>query len=236
METENLARQFVEHSISYLKTNNLMRKPRASVPQEMIDESEPDRDDWVTWKAVPSLAMAQKFFLLEEKIGLKFPPLYRELLSHKHFLELAGPIRFYPHPVRDWKEMLLRNYFDGWDPERIIRQGLIPFGDESFMDAGPVCFDARTEPANEDYPVVFWDNEWVGTEKEINPLFSSASIMFRSLIFAVRQGPSFFSHHEGDSSSELPKKRALLKSFLGIDPSGAGGPARDYWTSWGVKP
>jgi len=37
-----------------------------------------------------------------------------------------------------------------------------------------------------------------------------------------------------DDDALLPRKRALLAQFLAIDPEGAGGPARDYWTAWGV--
>jgi hypothetical protein len=34
-----------------------------------------------------------------------------------------------------------------------------------------------------------------------------------------------------DDDALLPRKRALLAQFLAIDPEGAGGPARDYWTA-----
>jgi hypothetical protein len=45
-----------------------------------------------------------------------------------------------------------------------------------------------------------------------------------------------FIYHDptDDDPTLLPRKRALLAQFLAIDPEGAGGPARDYWTAWGV--
>jgi hypothetical protein len=41
---------------------------------------------------------------------------------------------------------------------------------------------------------------------------------------------------DDDDRSLLPQKRELMARFIALDPDGAGGPARGYWTCWGVAP
>ena len=94
----------------------------------------------------------------------------------------------------------------------------------------------KRRDAARDCPVVFWDHEWVGTEKEIQPMFSSSAKMFECLRVVATSDVDFVYHDESDDPALLPKKRALLAEFLSIDPEGAGGPAREYWTCWGVTP
>ena len=174
---------------------------------------------------------------LECSIGYSFPPLYREFLRTYHFRSFDTPIlRFYPHPPLTWQEELNAMYHRAWLPERILGMGLIPFGDERMADAGPVCFDVTRNAANGDCPVVFWDHDWVGTKKERRPLFSSSEAMFRCLAFYAEQEIDFMWGDEGDPPAELCRKQSLLAQFLALDPSGAGGEARGYWTSWGVNP
>ena len=79
---------------------------------------------------------------------------------------------------------------------------------------------------------MFWDHEFVGTDKEIRPLFSSAVGMFRCLAFSVEQEVNFIYHDTDDDPNLLPLKKELLLTFLSIDPEGVGGPAREYWTTW----
>jgi len=61
--------------------------------------------------------------------------------------------------------------------------------------------------------------------------------MFRAFTLCAENDVNFFYHDpEYDAPDELPEKRRLLRDFLALDPEGAGGPARDYWTGWGVTP
>ena len=39
-----------------------------------------------------------------------------------------------------------------------------------------------------------------------------------------------------EDDDRLDAKLPLMEQFLAADPEGAGGPARDYWTGWGVNP
>lgn len=104
------------------------------------------------------------------------------------------------------------------------------------MAAGPVCFDTRRRAADGDCPVVFWDHEWIGTAKEVQPMFSSSRKMFECLTLVATTDFDFIYHDTDDDSSLLPQKGELLARFLSLDPTGAGGPAREYWTCWGVVP
>jgi hypothetical protein len=145
-------------------------------------------------------------------------------------------VRFERHLTNDWSKVLREAYFHLWPRERILDIGLLPFGSEAQMDAGPVCFDTKCRNAAGDCPVVFWDHEWVGTEKEVRPMFSSSARMFECLCVVATNDLNFVYHDDSDDPALLPKKRALLARFLSIDPDGAGGAAREYWTCWGVTP
>lgn len=172
------------------------------------------------------------FAIVKKREFSDYPPLYRDFLIHKHFIGLTEDgIRFERHLPGTWKQILRNLYFNSWVPDRIIGIGLLPFGNESFLDAGPVCFDTREEMPDGDCPVVFWDHEWIDTEKEIHPMFSSSKKMYECLLFAASEEINFFYEAIDESQSLKSTKQELLKQFLSIDQSGAGGPGKDYWTS-----
>jgi hypothetical protein len=203
----------------------------------MRDDSIPQSNDWVGWKAIPSTVTDADLNALEGESGLRFPPIYRDFLRYRHFVELAAVgVTFERHLSNDWANILREAYFQSWPRERILDRGLLPFGSEAYMDAGPACFDTRQRNVAGDCPVVFWDHEWVGTDKEVRSLFSSAAKMFECLWMVASNDLNFVYHDDSEDSSLLPQKRALLARFLSLDPDGAGGPAREYWTCWGVSP
>src|SRR5205823_5910940 len=96
-----------------------------------------------------------------------------------------------------------------WPRDRIIDRGLLPFGAETFMDAGPVCFDTRNAALHGECPVVFWDHEWLGTANELRPMFSSCSKMFECLSFSAATDINFNYHDDSDDSSLLAQKQEL---------------------------
>lgn len=232
MGISELPKTYIEYSIQKLRNQNLMTIVDRNIPDEMRDTTIVcDTRDLVGWKIVPSTVTDQELNELEKHLGLKYPPLYRAFLQSYHFYEL-GELRFCSHALHNWRHKLEEIYKDY---SRLIKIGLIPFAEESLMDAGAVCFDTRFREDNGDCPVVFWDHEWVGTDKEIRPLFSNSEAMFRCLTFMAQSTLDFIYHDEEcDDSSVLPAKRDLLSQFLALDPTGAGGAARDYWTTWGV--
>ena len=229
-----LVTEFVDAAITRLRRLDLMRWP-GKLPEPMLDPSVPPSNDWVGWQPIASTVMDADLDLLERETGLAFPPLYRDLLKYRHFVDLTETgVRFERHLCHRWQETLRKAYFHSWPRERILDVGLLPFGDEALMDAGPVCFDTRHRTADRDCPVVFWDHEWVDTKKEVQQMFSSCRKMFECLSLVAATDFNFIYHDEDDDSSLLPKKRELLARFLSLDPDGAGGPAKEYWTCWGV--
>lgn len=227
--------QLIDAMLEKSRRTDTMRLPTSGIPAEMRDAGIPSEDDWSVWKPIDSNVTDADLDRLETIYEMRYPPLYRALLKYKHYLELVeGGVSFARHSSRDW-ELDLYNLYQCWIPKRMIDIGLIPFGDEALMDAGPVCFDVRSQ--SDDPPVVYWDHEFVGTDKEVAPMFSSTTAMFRCLTFAASHDVDFW-HHDPteDDSEELPEKIALLRQFLSLDPSGAGGVALNYWACWGVSP
>lgn len=230
-----LVTNYVDLALAQLRRIDLMRWP-GKLPDLMRDSSITPSEDWVGWRPIPSTVTDADLDALERETGLAFPPLYRDFLRYRHFVDLTEVgVRFERHLCHDWRETLRKAYLRSWPRELVLDVGLLPFGDESFMDAGPVCFDTRHRIVDGDCPVVFWDHEWVGSNKEIRLMFSSCRKMFECLSLVAATDLRFIYHGEDDDPSLLPQKSELLTQFLSLDPDGAGGPAREYWTCWGVS-
>ena len=236
MMANDMVEGYVDSALAQLRRQNLMFWP-GKLPEAMRDPVIPATCDAVAWKPIASTVTDLELDDLEREIGLAFPPLYRDFLKYLHFVNLTETgIRFEPHLCDSWRDTLHTVYFKSWPRERILDIGLLPFGDESFMDAGPVCFDTRSRLPDGDCPVVFWDHGWQGTDNEVRPMFSSSAKMFECLILVAQTDVGFVHHHADDDPALLPKKQQFLQCFLAFDPLGAGGPAKDYWTCWGVTP
>jgi hypothetical protein len=234
MAQRDVVSEYVSAALDQLRRGNGMRLPLRDMPEEMRDRTIPDSKDWIGWKPVPSTVTEEQLDELEREIGLAFPPPYRRFLRTSHFYELTEVgVRFERHPVRSWRAELVHLYEEVWWPERIIGRGLIPFGSETFCDTGLVCFDTRSRQADGDCPVVIWDHEWMDTDREVQPMFSSSLKMFECLCIAARDDTGFcYYDPQRDTADDLAEKRRQLRRFLACDPDGAGGPARAYWTSF----
>ena len=163
----SLITDYVDAAIARLRRLDLLRWPGA-LPESMRDSSITPSNDWIGWRPIPSSITDGELDTLEQETGLAFPLLYRDLLQYCHFVSLTEiGVRFEPHLCHNWRETLCRAYFRSWPRERVLDVGLLPFGSEALMDAGPVCFDVRQLLADGDCPVVFWDHEWVGTDREV---------------------------------------------------------------------
>jgi hypothetical protein len=207
------------------------------IPAEMYDPDIPERDDWIGWKPAPSTVTETDLDELEGMLGTAYPPPYRTFLRYLHFYDLTERgVRFFRHPFGTWREKLTQMYNAIEPKDHYIGAGFIPFGNEDMMDAGPVCFDTRNRRPDGDCPVVFLDHEWFDTEKELRPMFSSSLKMFECLTIVAESEIDFVYHDEDDPPEQVAEKKRLMARFLRTDPEGAGGPAQDYWTRWGVNP
>jgi SMI1 / KNR4 family (SUKH-1) len=229
--------EYVDAAIQNLQAHDMRRCPDPDMPAAMQDPDVPNRDDWIAWRPIPSTVSEADIDDLERHFGGSLPKSYVSLLQYVHFYELTERgVRFQRHVVGKWKRSLMR-LFDDYQEHFPPGSHLVPFGDESLMDAGPVCFDFKNRRADGDCPVVYWDHEWVNTEQEIGVLFSSSQKMFECLRFNATSKIDFIYHDpDYDQASDLSAKQRLLAQFLAIDPKGAGGPGRGYWTCWGVTP
>jgi len=226
-----LVTNYVDAAIEQLRRLELIMTP-GKLPVEMRDDSIPPSNDWRGWKPVPSTVTNQDLDAMEREIGLKFPPLYRDFLQYKHFVDLTERgVQFERHLSDSWRETLRNAHRQPWLNGTLLDRGFIAFGSETFMDAGPVCFDTNRRDASGDCAVVFLDHEWIDTHKEVNLIFSSSAKMFECLTL-VAQNKDFLYHTAGKDDHLLPWKRERLTEFFAIDPQGAGGPAREYWGNW----
>lgn len=229
MNAETLVRGYVDSALGP-RFQPRRYIPDPHMPAAMVDSSLAPRNDWRPWKPVESTVTDEALNRLERTIGLRFPPSYRVFLKCRHFYEVeAVGLAFEPHVIGRWEDTLLDAY-DAWMPDRIIDIGLIPFGREAFFDAGPVCFDTRGQADGAECPVVYWDHGWIGTDKEVRPMFSSSLRMFEAQRFVAENDMRFLFHEQEYPPEVVENAVRQIQRFLAIDPDGAGGAAREYWS------
>ena len=149
------------------KEGVLMKSPDPNMPFEMIDSSISAEDDWKGWKPIESILTKKDLNNIEELININLPESYRSFLKHKHFYELQlndYNIKIHSHlPDKDLKEFK-DLYFKSYDPEYVIKKGLIHFAD--FNDSGLLCFDSTQKRENNEYPIVFLDYSDLSTKHD----------------------------------------------------------------------
>ena len=155
--------EYIDKSLQNLKVADLMFLPHSNMPKEMVDLNVNQKEDWIPWKPILSKVSEKDILEIESKIGIKYPKIYKDFLKYKHFydLENVAEITFFKHCVRDWKNDLLEQYFESWEPDELIKKGFIPFAD--YSDWGIVCFDTN-RMKNNDCPIVMFDHETLYNE------------------------------------------------------------------------
>ncbi|HNO79799.1 MAG TPA: SMI1/KNR4 family protein [Phycisphaerae bacterium] len=230
MSRQPIATEYVDSALAGLHQSGLMNVPDPSMPDQMRDQSRAAQNDWIPWQAIDSTVSDDDVAELGSHFGGPLPEPYVAFLQYKHFYDLTEScLRFEPHVVGRWKQRLIEKY-DRLCDHLGCDAHLIPIGEEPFMDAWPVCLDFKHRLPNGDCPVVFWDHEWVGTDKEICPMFSSTAKMFECLLYESESAIAFlYVNDDRDTPETLAVKRSMLSEFLKIDAEGAGGLARAYW-------
>jgi hypothetical protein len=157
-QKQKIIQKFVDERLSELKMSDRMYFPLEYMPEEMIDKSRENQDDWIPWKPIKSTVADEDLNEIEGIIGKKFPESFKIFLKYKHFYELNistvyGYISFFRHPVDDWK----KQYFYH-DIEKVyLRNGYLPFAD--YLDCGFLCFDSNIQTEDNEYPIVLINHE-----------------------------------------------------------------------------
>jgi hypothetical protein len=195
-----------------------------NTPHDMIVGNEPDSEGWIEWRLIrrsetidPALAE------FEQEIGHPLPHLFKQW--HSRYYTLDGDIgiaRLPEIPSNDSLRPLRTTYRCFFPDERLYNMGLIPFGNEAMMDAGPLCFDTRVSISDANWPIIYWDHEWANTNREIGPaIFSSFGKLLECAI-----------HYWAPGIQDGKMRTKRIRDFFEIDPTGAGGPGKSDWKTW----
>ena len=115
-------------------------------------------DDWTYWHAIASTVSDDDIVEMERLLGVRLSTQYREMLRHKHFMELQiGEVSIFSHPIGTWKSKIADAVFRGWPKELLIEKGYLPFAD--YSDWGLLCFRLTEQNADQEYAVYRWDHE-----------------------------------------------------------------------------
>jgi len=190
---------------------------RRDIPDEMFDGHCEGYPEYFCWKPIPSTVRDADLDAIERSIGLALPPLYREFLQYKHFIQVECMGACFGGLLPGvWREEL--ELFFNAARDRTLDRGLIPFASERWCDAGYFCFDTRRRAPDGDCAVVMWDWDRVGDPHETWEVCSSSRALFRCLDFAWRNRVDWQNHSHPDPIEELRRQRALAPAFIALDP------------------
>jgi hypothetical protein len=202
-------------------------------PAEMIVRGDLESAGWIEWRLLPcGPEFLRPLEELERASGTRLPPSFRRWYGSRYTLDVdVSVVRLPANPSND-PCAALRNALmaPGSFNSAARALGLIPFGDEAMMDAGPLCFDPRGGGDPDAWPVTYWDHEWAETDREIGPvIFSSFDRLLLGCIGYMREFERV-QRSVFDPDRWLDHRPSCIRALMAADPGGAGGPGRDYWT------
>jgi len=138
--------------------------PLPGVPEELRGDWSSD-DGWYSWKAIPSPVSWNDLAALEQRFGIKFPPLFSAYFLYKQILDgdygiVRMPDMRPPSPLQELESQMMI-YFKS---PSLQAHNLIPFGQDG-NDGGPICFKTDLPTPEGDYPVYFTDHERLSDSK-----------------------------------------------------------------------
>ncbi|QDU97048.1 SMI1/KNR4 family protein [Lignipirellula cremea] len=148
-------KNLIDNALDYWEASKLNCHP-GDVPSDMLTgETE---DDWSFWNAIESKVTTDEIHDLEKHLGVTFPPSYKELLQHRHFIELQiGEVSFFSHPSSGWRASITDAVFGGYPRALLIDKGYMPFA--NYSDWGLWCFGLNEPNQDGEFPIYQWDHE-----------------------------------------------------------------------------
>ncbi|RPD46832.1 hypothetical protein DNI29_11770 [Hymenobacter sediminis] len=184
-----------------------------------------NEDGWFEWKLAEGTLLDAEYERLAKAHGVLLPPSFIDW--HKAFFFCDGdcfiarlPPSLPNEPLRHLAaELKTGEYLD------LTTQGLYTFA-QANNDAGPLVFDARQPVENNEFPIREYEHDAGNYSGDLAGLseviFSSFSKMLECLTF-------FLNRPKAMDQTEA------VRAFFTIDPTGAGGPGREYWLSQFVE-
>lgn len=185
--------------------------------------SETDADGWVSWQPLPGTLQRPDYTALEARFGVRYPESFIDWHRAYYFLDADCVLLRLPasNPNEPLQELIER--LDWPVAERLIAQGLYPFGDDG-NDAGPLVFDGRQPAPGNEFPVRAYDHEFGGELRGLSPvLFSSFSKLLECMTHYLEQKQRLHDYE-------------IIPDFFRIDPEGAGNTGVDYWMGFAGMP
>lgn len=148
-------RAIIDRSLERWVAEHLNYLPMAIPPDMATGQMQ---DDWSCWLPIDSSVTPEELALLEQELQVAFPPQYRSLLQHKHFMELhVGEVGFFSHPSTGWQDSIKKHVLKGWPREWLLDKGFLPFAE--YSDWGLWCFSTREVDPFGEYAVYLWDHD-----------------------------------------------------------------------------
>jgi hypothetical protein len=162
--------EIIEKSLNLLISAGANCLP-APIPSEMATGQ--SQDDWNFWLPVASKVTKQELEALEAELGVVLSNQYKQLLQHKHFMELQiSNVGFFSHPCMEWQASIKGEVFNGWPYELLLGRGFLPFA--TYSDWGLWCFATHEPNAEGEYPVYLWDHDRPKTFQFVSATLESA--------------------------------------------------------------
>ncbi len=200
----------------------------AKTPLDMIVADDPTSAGWVEWRLLQCdrERVARALDELERDSRIRYPPSFRRWYSTYYTLDMDVSVARLPDNPSNAPGQSLRRISSDSFGAAALACGLVPFGGEAMMDAGPLCFDPRGGGDPDGWPIRFWDHEWAGTDEVISPIVFSR---FDRLLEACTAYMRRFAEVRRRASTGEARAEGL-QALIASDPQGAGGPGCDYWS------
>lgn len=218
-ELEMLIERF--YQLNYGDKPLVTHLPLHNIPEDMLI-SGPNLHRRIEWKLIERYkGVDPRFKEFEEEIGYRLPESFKLWQSRYYILDGHAHILYLPISPTNDPFGELRDLFFNWRPEHVSQRGLIAFGEER-LGIGPLCFDARQRLPESDWPILYFDHENPDPDDAIGPvLFSSFEKLLACCV-----------HYLSGPGTDDWTRKEQIPEFFDIDPSGAGGPGREYWEEW----